>query len=390
MQLFKLLVAVILAITSNVFAQDNSFATGLLQALRQNNLTQLANIVEQNAATLVPALEQIQGNKTILAPTDQAFQQLGQNAPTGQELIHTIAYHVLTNRFEIDDIPRDGYEHEIAPTLLNSTNAPNRKQVVVLSRGNNNTNGDDDDDGRPIIIQLENNVTFANNSDGPSYQSILVQPINTVLSVPGNLSQAITALAGANQINQLLQSANLISTLESLSAVTIFAPNNEAIQSANEQIQAASQTDQVNVLRNHVLNGTVAYSTNLPADDDDDDNTNTTIRQAITSSGQQISFSNRDDGLFVTSGNITARIIRSDILLGNGVIHIIDQVLLNTQSNQQAADQAASSASASAATNTAPPGRGGSSGAGDGAQTIIISMSILASTAIASGIFLLA
>lgn len=412
MQLFKtpaaFLAAITLATSTTVFAQ-NDFATGLLAALRQNGLNQLATIVEQNAAQLVPVL-QTQGDKTVLAPTDAAFQQLGDDAPTGAELVRVISYHVLTSQVDVDDIPRDGYDHQIAATLLNSTNLPSRKQVVVLARGSNNTmgdddgddnnddNNDDDDDGRPIVVQLQNNVSFANNSDGPRYQSILVQPITSVLSIPQNLTQVVQAL-GANQIAQLLTSANLVQPLEQLPAVTIFAPSNAAIQAANAQIQAASPADQLNVLRNHVLNGTVAYSTNLPSDDDDDDDNNNNsgnvTRQATTASGQQLTFSNRDDGLFVTSGNVTARIIRSDVLLGNGVVHVIDNVLLNTQLNQQAANSAASSASSVAATNTAAPGTGGggSSDSGNpqnGAQSILISMTVLASAMVASGLFLLA
>lgn len=45
-------------------------------------------------------------------------------------------------------------------------------------------------------------------------------------------------------------------------------------------------------------------------------------------------------GHFVTSGNVTAQIVQPDVLLPNGVLHVIDRVLLNTQIDSGAASSA--------------------------------------------------
>ena len=53
--------------------------------------------------------------------------------------------------------------------------------------------------------------------------------------------------------------------------------------------------------------------------------------------GQAFSFSLNETGHFVTQGNTTARIVQPDVLLPNGVVHIIDTVLLNADADASAA-----------------------------------------------------
>lgn len=282
---------------------------------------------------------------------------------------------MLGERITKDDIPGDGdFPHRIAPTLLNSTTAENRVQVAVLGRTSNSTNDssdqrrrkrqndeDEEDNDQYIVLLANKNVTFTNSTDGPSFQNILVQPINEVLSIPGNLS-SVAQSAGLDQISQLLQSANLIQPLQSAKGITLFAPTDAAVRSALQQIQSASKEQQMAVLANHVINGTVVYSSQLPFGDDDDSAT----RNATSASGQVLSFEKQDGGMTVRSGNITARILQSDVLIGNGVVHSIDSVLLNTEVNQQAADEAASSAAEKASTSTDAPGSTPTSGNNDG------------------------
>ena len=92
----KFLAALTLALsaTAGAFAQSSgnatSFAEGLLSALRANNLTMLADAVGNNSESLLGALEG--GNKTVLAPSNQAFEALGNNI-SNETLIATIAYH---------------------------------------------------------------------------------------------------------------------------------------------------------------------------------------------------------------------------------------------------------------------------------------------------------
>lgn len=122
----------------------------------------------------------------------------------------------------------------------------------------------------------------------------------------------------------------------------------QAIQQSMQQISSATPEQQMAVLANHVLNSTVVYSTQLGDDEG--------ISAATTASGQQLTFEEREDSVFVRSGDTEARIVRSDILTDNGVIHLIDTVLFNTQTNTEAASSAVESNTAAAATQTGVPG----------------------------------
>lgn len=109
-----------------------------------------------------------------------------------------------------------------------------------------------------------------------------------------------------------------------------------------------------------MINGTTIYSSSLA---------NATYTSAA---GQYLHFSSNSTGKFVTSGSTTARIVQPDVLVKNGVIHIIDSVLVNDQVNEGAASSAYNSATEAAghsSTETGPVGvptggSGGNSGGG--------------------------
>jgi hypothetical protein len=69
-------------------------------------------------------------------------------------------------------------------------------------------------------------------------------------------------------------------------------------------------------------------------------------------------------GLFVTSGNSTAKIVQTNILTSNGVIHLIDTVLMNAESDPAAASSAAASFSAQATNSPSETGPVTSASAG--------------------------
>ena len=65
------------------------------------------------------------------------------------------------------------------------------------------------------------------------------------------------------------------------------------------------------------------------------------VGQNYTSAaGQTFSFTINSTGQYVTMGSVTARIIQPDVLLSNGVAHVIDQVLVDSQENAEAASSA--------------------------------------------------
>lgn len=132
-----------------------------------------------------------------------------------------------------------------------------------------------------------------------------------------------TALAGA------ATKTNLVTTLESLSDVTIFCPNNDAFQRIASGAASISNDQLAEILEYHVVQGTVGYSTAL---------SNTSL---TTVNGKDVKITITDDGaVFVNS----ARVINADVLIENGVLHVIDEVLNPSDQDPQPNDSAATQA----------------------------------------------
>lgn len=179
-----------------------------------------------------------------MAPSNDAFAALGNIS--NDALIATLQYHVLNGTILVGDIPESG--NLIVNSFLNNpeyVQLPNNaSQVVVLSRTGDNSYS---------IIEASQNASFASQQDGPTYQNLLVQPINTVLNIPGNLSSVVTAL-NATQLASALTQANLLETLQnSRNGLTVFAPTDAAFEAAQSTISAATPEQLTNVLATHVI-----------------------------------------------------------------------------------------------------------------------------------------
>jgi hypothetical protein len=97
--------------------------------------------------------------------------------------------------------------------------------------------------------------------------------------------------------------------------VTIFCPNNDAFQKLAGTPGANNITDEqlAEILQYHVVQGAVGYSTTLSND-----------LKLPTLAGEELTITIDDEGgVFVNN----ARVINSDILIANGVLHVIDTVL---------------------------------------------------------------
>lgn len=78
-----------------------------------------------------------------------------------------------------------------------------------------------------------------------------------------------------------------------------------------------------------MINGTTLYSPLLAGS-----------QNYTSAGGEGLSFNLNETGQYVTLGNTTAQIVQPDVLLPNGVVHIIDRVLFDTDSNPSAASSA--------------------------------------------------
>ncbi|CAE6415200.1 unnamed protein product [Rhizoctonia solani] len=336
--------ALLAALFAPALAQDANYLPGLLNALNSAGLTSLVSVAgtvanNTNGTALLNQLSQ--GNKTVFAPNNEAFGRVPQNVSSNTNLLTSIlSYHIVEGHYNASDFAREP-NHTIVRTYLTDPSLVNleggRGQVLVIERDDGNDNdvnilfADDD-------VDIQRTIT---------YQNLIVHVVDDVLTPPGTISQTAREEDDFSQLAGALQTANLLAPLEAAQGITIFAPTNDAFQAALAALGSQAQNASVisAVLANHVINGTTVYSSAL------------TSQNFVSAGGQGFSFSSNSSGTYVTSGSASARITRADIPVRNGVIHRIDRVLANTESNPDAAASAAASQSSVAATATSIPGQ---------------------------------
>lgn len=166
----------------------------------------------------------------------------------------------------------------------------------------------------------------------------MVQVIETPLIPPASVTDTansfnLTAFEGA------LYAAGLIDTVLTTPDVTIFVAANEGFQALGPAISGMTSQELAKVLQYTIL-PQVVYSPDLTND-----------TQFVSLDGENITILHNANNLYVNS----AQLLTPDILIANGVMHVIDNVLnpqaTNDQPNPQIRTQLPVFASASMATN---------------------------------------
>lgn len=137
----------------------------------------------------------------------------------------------------------------------------------------------------------------------------MVHIIDKVLTVPLNVSSSAAA-AGLSAVAGAMQAEKLTQTVSDLKDVTIFAPENSAFQAIGSALGNFTADQLTGILEYHVLNGTVAYSTDLKND-----------TQYTAVGGQKLTVRIENGSIFVDS----ARVVTPNLLIANGVVHVIDK-----------------------------------------------------------------
>jgi uncharacterized surface protein with fasciclin (FAS1) repeats len=138
----------------------------------------------------------------------------------------------------------------------------------------------------------------------------VIHVIDSFLMLPANVSTTavnanLTSLVGA------LNSTDLVSAVDSTPDVTIFAPSNAAFKAIGSAAGNLSMEALSSILTYHVVEGTVGYSSSLEA------------MNLTTLNGADLSITVDQGIVFVNS----AKVIIPDVLVANGVVHVIDGVL---------------------------------------------------------------
>jgi transforming growth factor-beta-induced protein len=291
------------------------FATGLTISCNNDDddlvgVTPEQNIVEVASAntdfsTLVAALQKAEltevlsgtGPFTVFAPTNAAFTAAGitnLDNFTAEQLRPILLYHVISGRNQASGLSSRSYDTQ------------NENADLYLSVGS-----------AGVTINGNSQVTTADISASNG----VIHAINNILIPP---SQNIVQIAAEEDDFSLLvravTRAGLAETLSTTDGLTVFAPTNTAFEDAGldeAAIDATSVEDLTSILTYHVIAARV-FSSDL-TNDEVETLEGGTVTTGIGSGGATVRGNGNE-----SASNITA----ANILATNGVIHVIDQVLL--------------------------------------------------------------
>ena len=128
-----------------------------------------------------------------------------------------------------------------------------------------------------------------------------------------------TAVSNGNfkTLAAALTAAGLVDTLKGKGPFTVFAPNDAAFAKLPKETLASllkpeNKAKLVDILTYHVVSGAVPAKVAV------------TLKKATAVNKKDIKVNKKDDGLFLNK----SKVIATDIKASNGVIHVIDSVLL--------------------------------------------------------------
>ena len=262
-----------------------------------------------NKAGLVDALNSTgKSSLTLFAPTNDAFiaagfKNLGDLVGVPDSTLKTILlYHVLGSKINAGDVP------QASNTAVNTLNG----SPIYATRTSENkvyVNG---------VSVIKANIECSNGVIHAVNRVLLPASGNIVKTAVGNpnLSLLVAAVLRASQ-----GSTDVATVLSGAGPFTVFAPTNQAFINAGfadaTAINAADPNTLTSILTYHVIAGRI-FSSDLVNG----------ITPA-TVNGETVTISLTSGAQVKGKGNVSAsNIIATDIVATNGVVHVIDQVLL--------------------------------------------------------------
>ncbi len=260
-------------------------------AVEDGRFTTLVEAVQ--AAGLVETLKS-EGPFTVFAPTDEAFAKLPEGTleallkpENKQQLTDILLYHVLPGKVMASEV-KDGL---IADTALGTS---------VFFKV---------DMGKAYINEAQIIITDIEASNG------VIHVIDAVI-----LPKDIVDTAVFNKFNTLVaavQAAGLVETLKSEGPFTVFAPTDEAFAklpagTLENLLKPANKKQLTDILLYHVVSSRVLAEDVVK------------LERAETVLGKPVTIKIQDGKVYVNE----AQVVLTDIKTTNGVIHVIDTVIL--------------------------------------------------------------
>lgn len=284
----------------------------------------IASIASKNAefSTLVTALNKTgltatlngSGNFTVFAPTNQAFSTfLSANGFSSLDDVPVaVLKEILLNHVVNDEL----FSNELTTGYVKSLGKGSASSTNTLSLFINTTSG--------VKINGVSNVTAADidASNGVIHKVDAVIGLPTIVThavANPNFTSLVAALTRSDQADQ-----NFVGILSGTasSPFTVFAPTNTAFSSLLTEFGWSSlgdvpETVLEKTLKYHVVAGSNVLSTQL-----------TNNMSVGTFLGQNFTITTTGGAKITDANNRTSNIIATDVQCANGVIHVIDKVIV--------------------------------------------------------------
>jgi transforming growth factor-beta-induced protein len=259
------------------------------------------------------------GNLTVFAPTDQAFANLKRRDPalynkvaTDKQLLRSVlTYHVVGKRIPAATALAAARKGQKVKTVQGESIGLSFKSGKIVLNGA----------ARVVIadVKASNGVVHAINA-------VIVPPSLSQPTAPAPTQSIVQIAAGNPEFStlvSLVQKAGLVEAISATGPFTVFAPTNEAfakLAKAAPATYAAVLADPsllAKVLAYHVVAGDVRSAPAIAVA-----RQNGTVKALA---GESITLSLKDGKLTL---NGSATVVTADILATNGVIHVIDTVIV--------------------------------------------------------------
>lgn len=256
------------------------------------------------AAGLVDTLKG-KGPFTVFAPTDEAFAKLPEGTvenllkPENKKQLQSILYHVVSGKVPASEVVK----------IKNANTVQGQKVAINVK------------DGKVKVDNANVVKTDIMTSNG------IIHVIDAVIlpkekseesqtSTPDIVETAVAA-GSFNTLAKALEAGDLIGTLKGKGPFTVFAPTDEAFAKLPKEtlanlLKPENQKQLQGILTYHVVSGEVMAADVVK------------LNAAKTVNGKQVSIKVDNGKVMINNANV----VKTDIKTSNGVIHVIDAVLL--------------------------------------------------------------
>ncbi|KAF7193631.1 Fasciclin-like arabinogalactan protein [Pseudocercospora fuligena] len=271
---------------------------------------------------VVPKLPEVQewigsaSNLTLLLPTNDAITSLPSDSWEGKifsemdidGIAAILSLHVINGVYKSTDFKDSP---TFVKSVLTDIEPIGGKPVANVTGGQNVGLVLNGSDATCLSGYLSTSKVLE--ADIPAGNNLIIHKIDQVLRLPLNVSATAEKLELTGALGAL-NATGLTDTADTIADLTIFIPSNEAFEAIESVVANTTMEMLTGILSYHAIAGSVLFSSDL---------SNTTVPSLTP--GMNLTVTVLDDGTVMIDD---AKVITPNVILSNGVAHVIDSVLM--------------------------------------------------------------